>query len=106
MSLFTEYGRTCKDILCTVREECVMQRDECTGYTDKCGTYPTCKRKPGAGKTGCAAMKCPTGHFCSIRQENCDKPPCQIKPTCIAFRTPSQNKASNIPGKRSNQPRP
>ncbi|EEB19459.1 hypothetical protein Phum_PHUM576410 [Pediculus humanus corporis] len=96
-SPYNKYGRTCKDILCTVREECVMQRDECTGYTDKCGTYPTCKRKPGVGKTGCAAMKCPVGHFCSIRQENCDKPPCQIKPTCIAFRTPSPNRASNVP---------
>ncbi|KAL0277044.1 UNVERIFIED_CONTAM: hypothetical protein PYX00_004465 [Menopon gallinae] len=92
---YNKYGRTCKDILCTTREECVMERDECTAFSDKCGTYPTCKRKPGQNTKGCAAMRCPTGHFCSIRQENCDRPPCQIKPTCIAFRTPSPNKASS-----------
>jgi len=72
-----------------------MERDACTSYSDKCGTYPTCKRKAGQTKQGCASMKCPSGHFCSIRQENCSRPPCEIKPQCIAFRTPAPSRQSS-----------
>lgn len=48
-SLFSsaEYGRTCKDIGCRSDEACVMAEDPCTGYSDKCGRYPTCRRTNG-----------------------------------------------------------
>lgn len=92
---YNKYGRTCRDILCIAgQEDCVMEHDTCTGYSEQCGSYPTCKRKASTTKRGCASIKCDPGHFCSIRQENCARPPCEIKPTCIAFRTPTPTRAT------------
>lgn len=44
--MFTEYGRTCKDIGCLSNQVCVLAEDPCTfGHSTNCGTYPTCKKK-------------------------------------------------------------
>ncbi|XP_011864858.1 PREDICTED: prespore protein Dp87-like isoform X2 [Vollenhovia emeryi] len=72
---YNKYGRTCKDIGCRSDETCVMAEDPCTGYTDKCGRYPTCRRTSDAS---CTSMVCGENEYC--KSEN-GAPKCVRKST-------------------------
>ncbi|EZA59236.1 hypothetical protein DMN91_007733 [Ooceraea biroi] len=60
---YSKYGRTCKDIGCRSDETCVMAEDPCTGYTDKCGRYPTCKR---TSDVSCVHIMCGQNEYCKM----------------------------------------
>ncbi|XP_018339978.1 PREDICTED: pro-resilin-like isoform X1 [Trachymyrmex septentrionalis] len=76
---YNKYGRTCKDIGCRTDETCVMAEDPCTGYTDKCGRYPTCRR---TSDVGCTSMVCGENEYC--KSEN-GAPRCVRKSTGLAL---------------------
>ncbi|XP_018376263.1 PREDICTED: uncharacterized transmembrane protein DDB_G0289901-like isoform X2 [Trachymyrmex cornetzi] len=76
---YNKYGRTCKDIGCRTDETCVMAEDPCTGYTDKCGRYPTCRR---TSDVSCTSMVCGENEYC--KSEN-GAPRCVRKPTGLAL---------------------
>ncbi|XP_011058118.1 PREDICTED: putative GPI-anchored protein PB15E9.01c isoform X1 [Acromyrmex echinatior] len=76
---YNKYGRTCKDIGCRTDETCVMVEDPCTGYTDKCGRYPTCRR---TSDVSCTSMVCGENEYC--KSEN-GAPKCVRKSTGFAL---------------------
>lgn len=76
---YNKYGRTCQDIGCRSDETCVMAEDPCTGYSDKCGRYPTCQRTSGAS---CTTMICGENEYC--KTEN-GAPKCVKKSTGLAL---------------------
>ncbi|KAG5684629.1 hypothetical protein PVAND_013851 [Polypedilum vanderplanki] len=48
---YSKYGRTCKDIGCLPREQCVMAYDTCSFNQQEntnCGRYPTCQKRVDA----------------------------------------------------------
>ena len=52
LRIFSEYGRSCKDIGCLPSEVCAMAQDTCS-YSQRegkeCGLYPTCKKNTDGG---------------------------------------------------------
>ncbi|EFN68655.1 hypothetical protein EAG_14954 [Camponotus floridanus] len=76
---YNKYGRTCQDIGCRSDETCVMAEDPCTGYSDKCGRYPTCQRTSGAS---CTTMICGENEYC--KTEN-GAPKCVKKSTGLGY---------------------
>ncbi|KYN09594.1 hypothetical protein ALC57_18286 [Trachymyrmex cornetzi] len=89
----TQYGRTCKDIGCRTDETCVMAEDPCTGYTDKCGRYPTCRR---TSDVSCTSMVCGENEYC--KSEN-GAPRCVRKPTGLGYESAG---VSYVNGERIN----
>lgn len=90
---YNKYGRTCKDIGCRSDETCVMAEDPCTGYTDKCGRYPTCRR---TSDTSCTSMICGENEYC--KSEN-GAPRCVRKSTGIGYESAG---VSYVNGERVN----
>lgn len=88
---YNKYGRTCKDIGCRSDETCVMAEDPCTGYTDKCGRYPTCRRTSGAS---CTSMVCGENEYC--KNEN-GEPKCVRKSTGLGYESAG---VSSVNGER------
>ncbi|XP_011691983.1 PREDICTED: uncharacterized transmembrane protein DDB_G0289901-like isoform X2 [Wasmannia auropunctata] len=96
---YNKYGRTCKDIGCRSDETCVMAEDPCTGYTDKCGRYPTCRRTSDAS---CTSMVCGENEYC--KSEN-GAPRCVRKSTGLAL-PPGVNQMSHRSTPRIPSPPP
>jgi len=90
---YNKYGRTCKDIGCRTDETCVMAEDPCTGYTDKCGRYPTCRRTSDAS---CTSMVCGENEYC--KSEN-GAPRCVRKSTGLGYESAG---VSYVNGERVN----
>ncbi|XP_018339980.1 PREDICTED: protein rtoA-like isoform X3 [Trachymyrmex septentrionalis] len=91
---YNKYGRTCKDIGCRTDETCVMAEDPCTGYTDKCGRYPTCRR---TSDVGCTSMVCGENEYC--KSEN-------GAPRCVRKSTGLENemRTRTIPKRQTSYP--
>ncbi|XP_071626457.1 uncharacterized protein [Temnothorax longispinosus] len=96
---YNKYGRTCKDIGCRSDETCVMAEDPCTGYTDKCGRYPTCRKTSDAS---CTSMVCGGNEYC--KSEN-GAPKCVRKSTGLAL-PPGLNQVSHRSTPRVPSPPP
>ncbi|KAL0122110.1 hypothetical protein PUN28_007111 [Cardiocondyla obscurior] len=90
---YNKYGRTCKDIGCRSDETCVMAEDPCTGYSDKCGRYPTCRRTSDAS---CTSMVCGENEYC--KSEN-GAPKCVRKSTGLGYESAG---VSYVNGERIN----
>lgn len=90
---YNKYGRTCKDIGCRTDETCVMVEDPCTGYTDKCGRYPTCRR---TSDVSCTSMVCGENEYC--KSEN-GAPKCVRKSTGFGYESAG---VSYVNGERVN----
>ncbi|XP_018376264.1 PREDICTED: prisilkin-39-like isoform X3 [Trachymyrmex cornetzi] len=91
---YNKYGRTCKDIGCRTDETCVMAEDPCTGYTDKCGRYPTCRR---TSDVSCTSMVCGENEYC--KSEN-GAPRCVRKPTGLE----NEMRTRTIPKRQTSYP--
>ncbi|XP_011058120.1 PREDICTED: prisilkin-39-like isoform X2 [Acromyrmex echinatior] len=91
---YNKYGRTCKDIGCRTDETCVMVEDPCTGYTDKCGRYPTCRR---TSDVSCTSMVCGENEYC--KSEN-------GAPKCVRKSTGFENemRTRTIPKRQTSYP--
>ncbi|XP_043492268.1 uncharacterized protein DDB_G0283357-like [Polistes fuscatus] len=83
VSSYSKYGRTCKDIGCRNDEVCVIAEDPCTSYSDKCGSYPTCK-KTSNNEGSCSSIICDKNEYC--RTEN-DIPKCVSKISSNGFQS-------------------
>ncbi|XP_077266424.1 uncharacterized protein LOC143899757 isoform X2 [Temnothorax americanus] len=92
---YNKYGRTCKDIGCRSDETCVMAEDPCTGYTDKCGRYPTCRKTSDAS---CTSMVCGGNEYC--KSEN-GAPKCVRKSTGLEN---DQTRTRTVPKRQTSYP--
>ncbi|XP_024892279.1 uncharacterized protein LOC112467742 isoform X3 [Temnothorax curvispinosus] len=92
---YNKYGRTCKDIGCRSDETCVMAEDPCTGYTDKCGRYPTCRKTSDAS---CTSMVCGGNEYC--KSEN-GAPKCVRKSTGLEN---DQMRTRTVPKRQTSYP--